>query len=57
MYSFRTGQIELYSHLPVMRNVVDQLQKTGYRVCAVYLLDSVFIRCGHMLDVIIYSHF
>eukprot|EP00823_Brevimastigomonas_motovehiculus_P009276 TRINITY_DN8945_c0_g1_i1.p1 TRINITY_DN8945_c0_g1~~TRINITY_DN8945_c0_g1_i1.p1 ORF type:complete len:291 (-),score=45.23 TRINITY_DN8945_c0_g1_i1:152-1024(-) len=37
------GQIELYSHLPAMRMLVSNLQKLGYRVCAVYLLDSVSI--------------
>jgi len=37
------GQIELYSHLPVMRTVTDHLQKWGYNVCAVYLIDSLMI--------------
>ncbi len=41
---FMTGQIELYSHLPVMRAIVDRLQQWDYRVCSVYILDSVFIR-------------
>jgi len=37
------GQIELYSHLPVMRTLVDNLQRIRFRVCCVYLLDSQFI--------------
>jgi len=37
------GQIELYSHLPVMKRIVDWFQQQGYRVCAVYCLDSIFI--------------
>jgi GTPase SAR1 family protein len=37
------GQVELYSHLPVMKTITQQLQKWDYRVCAVYLLDSLVI--------------
>lgn len=38
------GQIELYSHIPVLRNFVDQLKRWDFNVCAVYMLDSqVFI--------------
>jgi len=37
------GQIELYVHLPVLKKITDQLEKWGYRVCVVCLLDSVFI--------------
>eukprot|EP01133_Synstelium_polycarpum_P006769 gene6769-7868_t len=37
------GQIELYSHIPVMRSLCDNLQQAGYRVCAVFLVDSQFI--------------
>ena len=37
------GQIELYTHLPIMRDIVSHLEKEGYRVCAVWCLDSVFI--------------
>lgn len=38
-----TGQIELYTHLPVMRQIVDQLQKWNFRLCGVFLLDSQFL--------------
>lgn len=37
------GQIELYSHIPVLRAFVDQLKVWDFRVCAVYMLDSQFV--------------
>jgi len=37
------GQIELYSHLPMMKRLIAHMQKMDYNMCAVYLLDSVFI--------------
>lgn len=38
------GQIELYTHQPLMRNLVQLLQgRLGYRVCVVYMIDSHFI--------------
>lgn len=37
------GQIELYTHIPVMKNLVDFIQQKGYRAAAVYLLDSQFL--------------
>jgi len=37
------GQIELYSHVPAMQQVVAELQRMGFRVAAVYLLDSQFV--------------
>jgi len=37
------GQIELYSHLTVMREIVDMLQNNDYRVAGVYCLDINFI--------------
>merc|ERR1719221_1296932 len=37
------GQIELYSHLSVMREVVDMLQNLDFRVAGVYCLDINFI--------------
>ena len=36
-------QIELYTHLNVMRRLVDALQAWNFRVCAVFLLDSHFM--------------
>ena len=38
-----TGQIELYTHMPVMRSIVDVLQHWNFRLCAVYLMDSHFL--------------
>jgi GTPase SAR1 family protein len=37
------GQIELYSHINVMVRLVKLLESLGYRMCAVYLLDSHFL--------------
>jgi len=37
------GQIELYSHMTLMKQFTDQLEQAGYRVCALYLLDSQFM--------------
>ncbi|XP_044296867.1 GPN-loop GTPase 3 [Varanus komodoensis] len=37
------GQIELYTHLPVMRQLAEQLQQWEFRVCGVFLVDSQFM--------------
>ena len=37
------GQIELYSHIPVMKRLVGLLQQEGWNVCGVYLLDAMFV--------------
>jgi hypothetical protein len=37
------GQIELYTHLPVMQRLCRALQKWGYQVCGVYCIDSLVI--------------
>lgn len=36
------GQIELYSHVPVMRTLTDTLQSWGVKLCGVYLIDATF---------------
>jgi GTPase SAR1 family protein len=41
------GQIELYSHLPIMHNLARLLTMWGYRVCSVYLLDALFVLEPH----------
>ncbi|KAJ1387538.1 GPNloop GTPase putative [Ochromonadaceae sp. CCMP2298] len=41
------GQIELYSHLPIMHNLAKLLTMWGYRVCSVYLLDALFVLEPH----------
>lgn len=38
-----SGQIELYTHLPVMKQLVEQLQQREFRVCGVFLVDSQFM--------------
>ncbi|KAI5642216.1 conserved hypothetical ATP binding protein domain-containing protein [Phthorimaea operculella] len=40
------GQIELYTHLPVMRKLVDMLQRWNFRLCAVFMIDSQFMVDG-----------
>jgi GTPase SAR1 family protein len=40
------GQIELYSHHSAFRTFVDQMASWGWRMVAVYLLDSQFITDG-----------
>jgi hypothetical protein len=37
------GQIELYSHLPIMHNLARMLQTWGYTIVTVYLLDALFV--------------
>ncbi|KAG6418027.1 hypothetical protein SASPL_120225 [Salvia splendens] len=37
------GQIELFSHVPVLKNFVEHLKRKNFNVCVVYLLDSQFI--------------
>lgn len=37
------GQIELYSHLPVMRQFCEKLRTWGFNICTVFLLDSQFL--------------
>jgi len=34
------GQIELFSHVPVLKNFVEHLKRKNFNVCVVYLLDS-----------------
>ena len=37
------GQIELYSHLPVMRTLVDTLKSWEFNVCGVFIVDAQFL--------------
>ena len=37
------GQIELYSHLPIMRNLVKEIEGWGFRCVCVYLIDALFV--------------
>lgn len=39
------GQIELYTHMDVMKRLVEQLHSWDFRVCAVFVLDA-----GYMVD-------
>ncbi|XP_071448519.1 GPN-loop GTPase 3 [Hetaerina americana] len=40
------GQIELYSHMTVMKDLVEVLQNWNFRVCGVFLMDSQFMIDG-----------
>lgn len=37
------GQIELYSHIPVVRKLVKFLKRLDFRLCGVYCIDCMFI--------------
>jgi GTPase SAR1 family protein len=37
------GQIELYTHFPIMRRLCEQLSRWNLNVCGVYCLESQFI--------------
>lgn len=41
--SLCVGQIELYSHIPVMRQIVNALQTWDFRLCGVFLVDAQFL--------------
>lgn len=38
-----SGQIELYSHLPIMRQIVNALKSWDFNICSVFLLDTQFV--------------
>jgi GTPase SAR1 family protein len=38
------GQIELFTHLPVMSRLVQSLQRLGFSMCAVYCVDSTVVQ-------------
>ena len=38
-----TGQIELYTHIPVMKKITEFLQQHNFRICSVFLLDAQFL--------------
>ena len=38
------GQLELYSHIPVMKHIVAELQRLSDNPCCVYLIDALFLQ-------------
>ena len=40
------GQIELYTHMTEMQQLISTLQKMNFHLCGVYLLDSQFLVDG-----------
>jgi len=41
------GQIELYTHMTVMKRLVDTLEAWNFRVCGIFVLDSHFMVDGN----------
>lgn len=37
------GQIEIFTHIDVMKSFVSTVQRLGYHICGIFLLDSIFI--------------
>ncbi|KAI9298187.1 GPN-loop GTPase 3 [Neoconidiobolus thromboides FSU 785] len=37
------GQIELYTHFPIMSKLCEMLQKWNFKICGIYLLESQFV--------------
>jgi GPN-loop GTPase len=37
------GQVELYTHLPIMQSITKQFNIWNYKMCSVYLIDSLMI--------------
>jgi len=37
------GQIELYTHIPVMRQLVEQLRQWNFNICGVFIIDAQFL--------------
>ncbi|XP_047143498.1 GPN-loop GTPase 3 isoform X1 [Hydra vulgaris] len=37
------GQIELYTHIPIMRQLVQSLQQHDFRICGVFIVDAQFL--------------
>lgn len=40
------GQIELYTHMRVMKDLIKCLQNLNFRICGVFLIDSQFMVDG-----------
>jgi len=38
-----SGQIELYTHIPIMRQFVDHLRSLNFYICGVFLVDAQFL--------------
>jgi GPN-loop GTPase len=40
------GQIEIYTHMDLMKRFIETLTGWGFRVCAIYTIDSHFLTDG-----------
>lgn len=44
LFSFcLAGQIELYTHIPVFRQLVEHLHQMNFRICGIFLIDAQFM--------------
>lgn len=43
MFILFLGQVELYTHVPVMKQLVEMLHKMDFRICGVFIIDSQFM--------------
>lgn len=41
------GQIELYSHLDIMKKIADAIKQLGFSLCSVYCVDITFMNDCH----------
>ena len=42
-HSLAIGQIELYTHLPIMHQLVEALARWDFRLAGIFLLDAQFL--------------
>jgi len=42
-FNLCAGQIELYTHIPVMRQFVEFLRSSNFYICGVFLIDAQFL--------------
>ena len=38
------GQLELYTHFTIFKNIISVFQRMDYQVCCIYLLEAVFLQ-------------
>jgi GPN-loop GTPase len=50
-----SGQIELYTHHPLLPSLVTHLSRIGFRTCAVYMLESQFMEDRYKFFRSVYS--
>lgn len=38
------GQLELYTHFTIFKDIISVFQRMGYQVCCIYLLEAIFLQ-------------